>query len=82
MKQSIRKTDSKGRLRLDKDFACCVVAIEFHGDEIRIRKLRKLSRRRYTFKQLISKVTKKNIHPEFSTGKAVGKERLSKNHIA
>ena len=76
MKQSIRKTDSRGRLRLDKDFARCVVAIEIHGDEIRIRKLRKLSRRRYTFKQLISKVTKKNIHPEFSTGKIVGKEHL------
>ena len=68
----IRKTDQKGRLKLPSDFASCLVTVERHGDELRIRK----TTRRYTFKQLMAKVTKKNIHAEIHTGRAVGREAM------
>ena len=31
-----RKTDHRGRGTLTKDFANCVVIVEFHGEEVRI----------------------------------------------
>lgn len=71
-----RKTDQKGRLTLPSDFASCLVTVERHGDELRVRKARKVVVRRYTFKQLMAKVTKKNIHAEVKTGPAVGREAL------
>jgi hypothetical protein len=71
-----RKTDTKARLTLPKDFASCLVTVERHGDELRVRKARKVVARRYSFKQLMAGVTKKNIHAEVDTGPAVGKESL------
>ena len=71
-----RKTDGKARLVLPSDFAHCLVTVERHGDELRIRKARKVAARRYSFKQLMAGVTAKNIHAEVKTGPAVGGEAL------
>jgi hypothetical protein len=71
-----RKTDHKGRVTLPIDFASCLVTIERHGDELRIRKAKQVSARRYTFRQLMAGVTKKNIHSEAKTGQAIGREAL------
>ena len=76
MKTQTRKTDSKARLTLPSDFSSCLVTIERQGDELRVRKARKIVARRYSFKQLMAGVTKKNIHEEIKTGPAVGKEAL------
>jgi len=76
MKTLTRKTDQKARLTLPSDFASCLVTVERHGDELRVRKARKVVARRYSFKQLMAKVTKKNIHAEVKTGPSVGKETL------
>jgi antitoxin component of MazEF toxin-antitoxin module len=76
MKTLTRKTDGKARLTLPSDFASCLVTVERHGDELRVRKAKKVVARRYSFKQLMSKVTKKNLHAEISTGRPVGKESL------
>ncbi len=71
-----RKTDQKARLILPTDFASCVVAVERRGDELLVRKIRKVARRRYSFKKLMAAVNKKNIHAEVKTGPAVGREIL------
>jgi hypothetical protein len=76
MKTLTRKTDAKARLILPADFASCLVTVERQGDELRVRKAQKVVARRYTFKQLMAGVTKKNIHKEVKTGPAVGKEAL------
>ncbi|MBI1832019.1 MAG: hypothetical protein HYR84_11275 [Planctomycetes bacterium] len=76
METLVRKTDQKARLTLPGDFASCLVTVERHGDELRVRKARKVVARRYSFKQLMAKVTKKNIHAEIKTGRAKGKESL------
>ena len=76
MKTLTRKTDKKARLTLPSDFASCLVTVERHGDELHVRKARKVVARRYSFKQLMAGVTKKNIHAEITTGPAVGKESL------
>lgn len=76
MKTLTRKTDRKARVTLPSDFASCLVTLERHGDELRLRKARKVVARRYSFKQLMAGVTKKNIHAEIKTGPAVGKETL------
>ena len=76
MKSLTRKTDRKGRLTLPSDFASCLVTVERTGDELRVRKARKVVTRRYSFKQLMSKVTKKNLHAEVKTGPARGREAL------
>jgi antitoxin component of MazEF toxin-antitoxin module len=70
----IRKTDIGARLALPKDFASCLVIVERLGDEILIRKAKGVIARRYTFRQLMASVTKKNIHAEVSTGRPVGRE--------
>jgi hypothetical protein len=67
MKTLTRKTDAKARLTLPSDFASCLVTVERHGDELRVRKARKVVARRYSFKQLMAGVTKKNIHAEVKT---------------
>jgi hypothetical protein len=72
----MRKTDSKGRLTLPGDFADCLVTVERVGDELRVRKARQVVVRRYSFKELMARVTAQNIHAEVSTGPAVGKEAL------
>ncbi len=71
-----RKTDRKGRLTLPIDFADCLVTVERVGDELRVRKARKVVARRYSFKQLMAGVTAENIHAEVSTGRPVGPEAL------
>jgi hypothetical protein len=71
-----RKTDAKGRLTLPGDFANCLVTVERIGDELRVRKARRVSARRYTFKELMARVTPKNIHTPIDTGPAVGGEAL------
>ncbi len=71
-----RKTDQKGRLQLPGDFADCLVTVERVGEELRVRKLRQVAARRYSFKHLMAGVTAKNIHPEIQTGPAVGSEAL------
>jgi len=71
-----QRTDGKARLVLPSDFASCVVTVERHGDELRVRKAPKTRARRYSFKQLMAGVTKKNIHAEIDTGPAVGRENL------
>ena len=76
MKVLTQKTDGKARLTLPLDFASCLVTVERHGDELRVRKSKKGMTRRYSFKQLMAGVTKKNIHTEVKTGRPVGKETL------
>ncbi len=76
MDSLVRKTDGKARLTLPGDFASCLVTIERHGDELRVRKAKRVAARRYTFKQLMAGVTKENIHAEVPTGPAVGRESL------
>lgn len=71
-----RRTDHKGRLTLPRDFASCLVTIERQGGELRVRKVKKTVARRYTFRQLIAGVTKKNLHAEITTGMPVGRESL------
>ena len=71
MKKVTRKTDRRGRLKLPSDFASCVVTIERHGDELHVRK-----GRRFSFRRLMAKVTKKNLHAAFETGPARGNESL------
>ena len=76
MSQLTRKTDHKGRLTLPGDFASCLVTVERVGDELRVRKVEQVVARRYSFKQLMAKVTAKNIHAEVRTGRAAGGEAL------
>jgi antitoxin component of MazEF toxin-antitoxin module len=71
-----QKTDPKGRLQLPSDFADCLVAVERNGDELRIRKVRQVTTRRYSFKQLMVGVTPQNIHAEIQTDPAAGGEAL------
>jgi hypothetical protein len=76
MKTLTRKTDRKARLTLPSDFASCLVTVERNGDELRVRKARRVVARDYSFKQLMANVTKKNIHAEVKTGPAIGREGL------
>jgi antitoxin component of MazEF toxin-antitoxin module len=76
MSVQTRKTDHKGRLTLPSDFAGCLVTVERKGDELRVRKVRQVVARRFSFKQLMAGVTAKNIHAEIDTGRAVGGEAL------
>ena len=71
-----RKTDHKARVTLLADFASCLVTIERRGDDLRVRKAKRSAPRRYTFRQLMAGVTKKNLHGEVKTGSAIGKEAL------
>jgi hypothetical protein len=71
-----RKTDRKARVTLPRDFAYCLVTIERHGDELRVRKAHRITGRRYSFKQLMAGVTKRNIHAEIKVGPATGRESL------
>jgi antitoxin component of MazEF toxin-antitoxin module len=69
-----RKTDAKGRVILTKEFANCLVTVEIHGEEVRIRKTKQARPRKYTLQQLLAGVTPENLHPEFDTGPPVGRE--------
>jgi antitoxin component of MazEF toxin-antitoxin module len=71
-----RKTDHKARVTLPADFASCLVTIERRGNELRVRKAKSVAARRYTFRQLMAGVTKKNLHGEVKTGAVVGTEAL------
>src|SRR5262249_169976 len=73
---SQRQTDAQGRVALPEDFANATVTVErVSDDEVRSRKV-KAGRRRYTFKQLMAGVTRKNIHAAIDTGPPVGREAL------
>jgi hypothetical protein len=76
MNGQVRKTDRKARLTLPRDFASCLVTVERHGDELRIRKAGKVMARRYSFRELMAGVTRANIHSEIKTGPPVGREAL------
>jgi antitoxin component of MazEF toxin-antitoxin module len=76
MARLTRKTDQKARLTLPRDFASCLVTLEREGDELRVRKVKSVTARRYSFKDLIAGVTKANIHAEVKTGPPVGGEIL------
>jgi hypothetical protein len=76
MEPITQRTDRKARLILPPDFASCLVTIERLGDELRVRKAKTVAARRYSFKDLMSRVTTQNIHGEVKTGPAVGKEAL------
>lgn len=76
MERVTQKTDAKGRLTLPNDFANCVVTVERDGDELRVRKSKPKSGRRFTFRQLMAGVTPENIHGEIKTGPPVGRETL------
>ena len=76
MDMMTRKTDEKGRVTLPGDYASCLVTIERRGDELRVRKVRAVAARRYSFKELMAGVTAENIHAEVPTGPAVGREAL------
>ena len=71
-----QKTDQQGRLTLPGDFVGCLVTIERHGEELRIRKAKPARARRYSFKELMAGVTPQNIHAEVKTGPPVGGEAL------
>jgi antitoxin component of MazEF toxin-antitoxin module len=71
-----RKTDQKARLTLPRDFASCLVTVEREGDELRVRKVKSVAARRYSFKELMAGVSEANIHAEVKTGPAVGREAL------
>ncbi len=64
-----RKTDSKGRLTLPADLASCLVTVERSGDELRIAKAQRVSARRYSYRELVSRITPANVHPEVKTGR-------------
>jgi hypothetical protein len=72
----IRKTDGNARVTLPRDFASCLVTIERHGSELRLRKVQQVVARRYSFKELMAGVTPENLHAEVPTGPAVARESL------
>ncbi len=76
MSPMTRKTDQKARLTLPRDFASCLVTVEREGDELRVRKVKSVAARRYSFKELMAGVSEANIHAEVKTGPAVGREAL------
>jgi antitoxin component of MazEF toxin-antitoxin module len=76
MSIEVRQLDQTASLTLPSDFAGCLVQLERHGDELRVSKVGKKSKPRYSFKQLMAKVTDDNIHEEVDTGPAVGEEAL------
>jgi hypothetical protein len=71
-----RKTDHKARVTLPADFASCLVTIERNGDDLLVRKVKRIVARRYTFRQLMAGVTKENMHAAVKTGPPVGREGL------
>jgi hypothetical protein len=74
METRTRKVDSKARTTLFRDFAGCFIIVErVSSDELRVRKLRRASRK-YSLAQLVAGITKKNRHAEIPTGRPVGGE--------
>jgi antitoxin component of MazEF toxin-antitoxin module len=65
-----RKADQRARIVLPKDFANQMVVVERLGpDELRLRKKRTLA-------ELVAGITPENLHGEWDTGPAVGREIL------
>jgi antitoxin component of MazEF toxin-antitoxin module len=65
-----RKIDPRGRVVLPEDFANQTVVIERISDcELRLRKKKTLA-------HLVAAITPENLHGEWDTGPAVGKEVL------
>jgi hypothetical protein len=63
-----RRVDRNGKVTLPVDFAGCLVTIERHRDELRVCKPKRVGAPRYSFKQLMAGVTRKNIHGEVPIG--------------
>jgi antitoxin component of MazEF toxin-antitoxin module len=67
---STKKTDRRARIVLPEDFANETVVIERVGpNELRLRKKKTLA-------QLVAGITPENLHGEWDTGPAVGREVL------
>jgi antitoxin component of MazEF toxin-antitoxin module len=67
---AIRKADQRARIVLPEDFANQMVVIERLGlDELRLRKKKALA-------QLVARITPENLHGEWDTGPAAGREIL------
>jgi antitoxin component of MazEF toxin-antitoxin module len=65
-----RKADERGRIVLPDDFANVTVVIERVGqNELRLRKKKTLA-------ELVAGITPENLHGEWETGPAVGKEAV------
>ena len=65
-----RKADKRARIALPADFANEVVEVERIGpDELRLRKKKTLA-------QLLAGITPENVHGEWNTGRAIGREVL------
>ena len=65
---AVRKADTRGRVLLPEDFANETVVIErISENELRVRKKK-------TPTQLIAGITPENLHGEWKTGRAVGRE--------
>ncbi len=45
-----RKADAKGRVALGPEFANCTLTLQVQGDEVIIRKVKRLRPRKYTFR--------------------------------
>ncbi|MCI0637444.1 MAG: hypothetical protein L0Y70_00105 [Gemmataceae bacterium] len=74
MEKRTRIVDAKARTTLFRDFAGTTVTIErVSPHEIRVRKMR-TRKRKYSLKQLVEGITRKNRHSEISTGGPVGGE--------
>jgi antitoxin component of MazEF toxin-antitoxin module len=71
-----RKTDEKGRVTLPEGYKDCLVQIEIHEGELRIRKVPKARRRKYRLKDLLARLTPDNLHPEVGMGPPVGRELI------
>jgi antitoxin component of MazEF toxin-antitoxin module len=67
---AIRKADRRARIVLPDDFANQTVVVERIGaNELRLRK-------KSTLAQLVAGITPENLHGEWDTGPAVGREVL------
>jgi antitoxin component of MazEF toxin-antitoxin module len=74
MEKRTRQVDSKARTTLFQDFAGSTVTIErVNQHELRIRRVRS-GPRKYTLKELVAGITRRNRHPEIKTGRPVGGE--------
>ena len=74
MEKRTRQVDAKARTTLFRDFAGTTVVIErVSSEELRVRKVRS-KKRKYSLRQLVAGITRKNRHDEITTGQPVGGE--------
>ena len=74
MQKTTRPVDAKGRVTLFADFAGCTITIErVAANEIIIRRTHP-GKRKFTLRELVKGITKKNRHQEIASGPPVGTE--------